>query len=128
MMLKHVGKQAALAAVVLGLSVSAFAADKNVNTKNVDAQPVQTAVNFDSFKEVAYQCQGNKRVLAMYGIKDNMVAGTQIVHEGTQSPLMLRTNNPKYNEFSTSGRHITWTQNLTAPSNLDSTDAKGLTR
>ena len=64
----------------------------------------------------------------MYGIKDNVVAGVQVVHQSVQSPLMLRTTNPKYNEFSTSGRHITWTQNLSAPSDVKTVNAQGLSR
>ncbi|UOO90476.1 hypothetical protein LVJ82_05745 [Vitreoscilla massiliensis] len=89
--------------------------------------PVQTNVKFDSYAEVAYKCKEGK-VLAMYGIKDNVVAGVQVVHQDIQSPLMLRTTNPKYNEFSTSGRHITWTQNLASPADVKTAKAQGLSR
>ena len=121
---------AAVAALVLSACASTDApskSNKNANTQAQNNQAVQTNVKFDSYQEVAYQCKGG-RVLALYGIKDNVVAGVQVVYDGAQSPLLLRTNNPKYNEFSSSGRHITWTQNLAAPAQLKSVDARGLTR
>ena len=122
-------KLAVCAAVAMGLTACASDGGKKPSSKSTEqaTTPVATNVKFDSMAEVAYQCKGGK-VLAMYGIKDNVVAGVQIVHQAVQSPLLLRTTNPKYNEFSTSGRHITWTQNLSAPSEVKTTNAQGLSR
>ncbi|AUZ04239.2 MULTISPECIES: hypothetical protein [Vitreoscilla] len=117
--------------LIATMSAWALSACASTDAPNPSTQakskPVQTNVQFDSYQEVAYQCQGG-RVLALYGIKNNTVAGVQVVYDGAQSPLLLRTNNPKYNEFSSSGRHITWTQNLAAPAQVKSADARGLTR
>lgn len=123
-------KYAAMTMLALSLAACASSGvDKKPNTQSntQPTAPVQTNVQFDSYSEVAYKCDKGK-VLALYGIKDNVVAGVQVVYEGTQSPALLRTTNPKYNEFSSSGRHITWTQNLAAPAQVTTVDAKGLTR
>ena len=118
----------ALVAMTLTACVSGGSAKKpSAQSTEQATTPVATNVKFDTMAEVAYQCKGGK-VLAMYGIKDNVVAGVQIVHQSVQSPLLLRTTNSKYNEFSTSGRHITWTQNLSAPSEVKTVNAQGLSR
>ena len=118
----------ALVAMTLTACASGGSAKKpSAQSTEQATTPVATNVKFDTMAEVAYQCKGGK-VLAMYGIKDNVVAGVQVVHQSVQSPLMLRTTNPKYNEFSTSGRHITWTQNLSAPADVKTVNAQGLSR
>ena len=128
-------KLAVCAAVAMGLTACASDGGKKPSSKSTEqaTTPVATNVKFDSFTEVAYQCKGGNqvkggKVLALYGIKDGVVGGVQVVYQGSQSPLLLRTTEPKYNEFSSSGRHITWTQNLAAPNQVAVVDAKGLTR
>lgn len=110
-------KLAVCAAVAMGLTACASDGGKKPSSKSTEqaTTPVATNVKFDSFTEVAYQCRGGDqvkggKVLALYGIKDGVVGGVQVVYQGSQSPLLLRTTEPKYNEFSSSGRHITWTQ------------------
>ena len=129
-------KWAVSALVAMTLTACASSgSDKKPSAQSTEqaTTPVQTNVKFDSYAEVAYQCKGGDevkggKVLALYGIKDGVVAGVQVVYQGAQSPLLLRTTEPKYNEFSSSGRHVTWTQNLAAPNQVAVVDAKGLTR